>query len=71
MLRDFKLDSSSITSNVTRTLFSNCKSITAKHKLQQPRRVLETKLLIYNKNVSFDDKRNKYKFSTLENELLF
>ena len=44
MLRYIKLDSSSIISNVTITLFSNCKSMTAKHKLQQPRRVLESKL---------------------------
>ena len=42
MLRDIKLDSSSIISNVMTTLFSNYNSMTAKHKLEQPRRVLES-----------------------------
>ena len=49
MLRDIKLDSSSIISNVTITLFSNYNSMTAKHKFQQPRRVLESKLLKHKK----------------------
>ena len=71
MLRDIKLDSSSIISNVTITFFSNYKSMTAKHKLQQPRRVLESKLLKYIKNASSDDKINKYKFLTHEYDLLY
>ena len=62
MLRDIKLDSSSIISNVTITLFSNYKSMTIEHKLQQPRRVHESKLLKHIKNVSYDDKINKYNF---------
>ena len=62
MLRDIKLDSSSIISNVMITLFSNYKSMTAKHKLLQPRRVLESKSLKYIKNASYDDKINKYHF---------
>ena len=45
MLKDLKLDSSSIISNVTITLFSNYNSMTAKHKIQQPRKVLESKIL--------------------------
>ena len=44
MLRDIKLDSSSLISNVKITLFSNYNSMTAKHRLQQPRRILESKL---------------------------
>ena len=71
MLRDIKLDSSSIISNVMITLFSNYKSMTAKHKIQQPRRALESKLLKHIKNVSYNDKINKYDFLTLEYELLF
>ena len=71
MLRDIKLDSSSIISNVTITLFSNYRSMTAEHKLQQPRRVLESKFSKHIKNVSYDDKINKYKFLTLEYKLLF
>ena len=71
LLRDIKLDSSSITSNVMITIFSNYKSMTAKHKLQQPTRVLESKLLKNIKNASYDDKINKYHFLTNEYELLF
>ena len=71
MLRVNKLDSSSIISNVTITLSSNYKSMTAKHKFQQPRRVLESKLLKHIKNASYDDKINKYIFLTFEYELLF
>ena len=71
MLRDNKLDSFSIISNVTITLFSNFKSMTAKHKLQQPRRDIESKLLKFIKNESYDDKMNKNKFLTLEYEILF
>ena len=44
--------------------------MTAKHKLQQPRRVLESKLLKHIKNSSYDDKMNKYNFLTLAYELL-
>ena len=68
MLRNIKLDSYSIISNVMITIFSNYKSMTAKHKLQQPRRVIESKLLKYIKNTSYDDKINKYNFLTLEYE---
>ena len=71
MLKDIKLDSSSIIGNVSITLFSNYKSMTTKQNLQQPRRVLESKLLKYIKNMSYDDKINKYNFLTLEYELLF
>ena len=70
MLNDLKLDSSSIISNVTITLFSNYKSMTAKHKIQQPRKVLESKILKHVKIVSYDDKINNYIFLTLEYELL-
>ena len=62
MLRDIKLDSSSIISNVMITIFSNYKSMTAKHKSCQPRRVLESKLLKNIKNASYHDKINKYHF---------
>ena len=71
MLRDIKLDSSSIISNIMITLFSNYKSLTVKHKLQQLRRVLESKLLKHIKNVCYDDKITKYNFLTLEYKLLF
>ena len=56
MLRNNKLDSSSIISNVTITLFPNYKSMTVEHKLRQPRRILESELLKHIKNLSYDDK---------------
>ena len=71
LLRDIKIDSSSTISNVTITLLSNYKSMTAKHKLQQPRRILESKLLKHIKNASYDEKIINYNFLTLEYELLF
>ena len=66
-----KLISSSIISNLTITLFSKYKLMTPGHQLQQPRRVLESKLLKHIKNASYDDKINKYHFLTNEYELLF
>ena len=45
--------------------------MTAKHRFQQPRRVLESKLLKHIKNASDDDKETKYNFLACEYELLF
>ena len=36
--------------------------MTSNHRLQQPRRVLESKLLKHIKNASYGDKINKYHF---------
>ena len=44
--------------------------MTLKHKLQQPRRVLESKLLKHIKNASYDDNIYKYNFLAREYELL-
>ena len=44
--------------------------MTAMHKLQQPRKVLESKILKYIKNASDDDKETKYNFLALEYGLL-
>ena len=71
MLSGIKLDSSSIICNVTITLFSKYKTMFAKHRFQQPRRLLESKFLKHIKSASYDDKINKYNFLTLEYELLF
>ena len=71
MMRNNKLVSSFIISNVLITLFSNYNSMTAKHKLVQPRRVLESNLLKHIKNASYDDKIFKYNFLSLEYKLLF
>ena len=70
-LSDIILYSSTIISDVTITFFSNYKSMTAMHKLQQPRKVLESKILKHIKNASGDDKETKYNFLAREYELLF
>ena len=70
-LSDIILHSSTIISDVTITFFSIYKTMTAKHRFQQPRRVLESKLLKHIKNASDDDKETKYNFLAREYELLF
>ena len=45
MLSGIKLDSSSIITNASLTLFSEYKSMIVKHRFEQPRRVLESKLI--------------------------
>ena len=69
-LSDIILYSSTIITDVTITLFSIYKSMTAIHKLQQPRRILESKILKHIKNASNDDKETKYKFLSQEYELI-
>ena len=69
MLSDIELDSSSIISNLTITLFSKYKTMTPQHRFHQPRRVLESKLMKHIKNMSYDDKMNKYTFLTLQYDL--
>ena len=61
-LSDIILHSSTIISDVMITFFSNYKSMTAIHKLQQPRKVLESKILKRIKNASNDDRETKYNF---------
>ena len=70
-MSDIILYSSTIISDVTITFFSNYKSMTAMHKFQQPRKVLESKILKHIKNASDDDKETKYNFLAREYELLF
>ena len=44
--------------------------MTSKQRLQQPRRVLESKILKHIKNASDDDKETKYNFLAREYELI-
>ena len=69
-LFDTVIHSSTTISDVTITFLSNYKSMTAKHKMHQPRRILEFKLLKHIKNASDDDKETKYNFLSREYELL-
>ena len=45
--------------------------MTAKHKIQQPRRILESKFLKHIHNVSYNDKINKYNFLSREYKLIY
>ena len=45
--------------------------MTAMHKFQQPRKVLESKILKHIKNASDDDKINKFNFLACEYEFYF
>ena len=62
--------SSTVLSDVTITFFSNYRSMTAKHNIHQPRRILESKLLEHLHNTSYNDKINKYNFLSRENDLI-
>ena len=63
-LFDTILRSSTVLGDVTIIFFANYKSMTAMHKFQQPRKVLESKILKHIKNVSDDDKEIEYNFLT-------
>ena len=52
------------------TFFSNNKTMTAIHKFQQPRKVLESKILKHIKNASEDNNEKKHNFLAREYGLL-
>ena len=62
--------SSTVLSDVTITFFSDSRSMAAKHKIHQPRRILESKLLKHSHNTSYIDKINKYYFLSREYDLI-
>ena len=68
-LCDTVFRSSTVISDVMITFFSNYKSMIAKHKMQQPRRYLESNLLKHIQNMSYNDKINKYNFLSREYNL--
>ena len=61
-LRDINLESISIINNIIITIFSKYKTMKRYHLLNQPRTVLESKLLKHIHNSNFNDKLTKYKF---------
>ena len=69
-LSDIILHSSTIISDVTITFFSNYKSMTDMHIFQQPRKVLDSKILKHIRNARNDDKETKYNFLAREYGLL-
>ena len=62
ILKNIKLESSSIINNVILTIFSKYKTIKRNHLLNQPRFVLESKIIKYIHNSNFSDKLTKCKF---------
>ena len=62
ILKNIKLQSSSIKNNVILTIFSKYKTIKRNHLLNQPRPTLESKILKHIHNSNFRDKLTKYYF---------
>ena len=61
-LKNIKLESTSIINNVILTIFSKYKTIKRNHLLNQPRSILESKILKHIHNSNFSDEYTKYKF---------
>ena len=70
MLKEIELVPSSIINNLTITIFSYYISMTPRYRLQQPRKILESKLINYIKNSSKDDKKNKNRFLSIDYDLI-
>ena len=70
MLKEIELVPSSIINNLTITIFSYYNSMTSRHRFQQPRRILESKLIKHIKNASEVDKVNTYRFLSIDYNLI-
>ena len=68
--KNININSSSIINNVVITTYSKYKTMTPRHRLTQPKPVLESKLLKNICNLPLNDKIGKYKFLTTKYELL-
>ena len=69
ILKNINLESSSIINNVTLTIYSKYKSMKRNHLLNQPRSILESKILKQIHNSNFSDKLTKYYFLSKKYEL--
>ena len=69
-LKNIKLEPKSIINNVILTIFSKYKTIKRNHLLNQPRPILESKILKHIHNSNFRDKLTKYYFLSKKYELL-
>ena len=70
LYEDIKLDSNSIINNLTITIFSEYYSMKSKHQLQQPRPVLESKILKHTNDLSYTELVRKYPFLVRKYKLL-
>ena len=62
IIKNIKLESTSIINNVILTIFSKYETIKRYHLLNQPRSILESKILKHIHNSNFIDKLTKYYF---------
>ena len=70
ILKNMKLSSSSIINNVILTIFSKYKTIKRNHLLNQPRPILESKILKHGHNSNFRDKLTKYFYLSKKYDIL-
>ena len=69
-LKNIKLESTSIINNVILTIYSKYKTMKRYHLLNQPRRVLESRILKQIHNLDFTEKLTKYYFLSKKYNLL-
>ena len=69
ILKNINLESESIINNVILTIFLKYKTIKRNHLLNQPRPILESKIIKNIHNSNFRDKLTKYKFLSNKYEL--
>ena len=69
-LKNIKLNSSSIINNVILTMFSKYKTRKRNHLLNQPRPILESKIIKHIHNSNFRDKLTKYFFLSKKYDIL-
>ena len=67
---DLNIDDNSIINNLTITIFSEYCTMKPKHRLQQPRSVLESKILKQINDLSYTELVEKYRFLLRKYELL-
>ena len=54
--------------NITIKFISRCRNMTFRHQLQQPRPMLETKMVKHIKYMSYEEQIDKYKFLTCKHK---
>ena len=70
-LKNIKIESTSIINNVILTIFSKYKTIKRNHLLNQPRSILESKIIKHVHNLNFRGKLTKYFFLSKKYDILY
>ena len=68
--KDLNIDDDSIINNLTITIFSEYHTMKRKHRLQQPRSVLESRILKQINDLSYSELVEKYRFLSRKYELI-